>query len=1035
MRFTDIFIKKPILAVVVNLLILLVGLQAVRNLPVQQYPSMESTSITITTRFYGASAEDVRGFVTTPIERSVSAVDGVDYVESASTAGLSTITVRLRLNVESKGALAEVGARLDAVRNQLPPEAEAPSLEITRADRPFASFYLSAVSESMDRMQLTEFLSRQIEPELISVRGVQRAQILGGRAPAMRIWLDPARLAQLGLSPGDVNTALIRNNFISTVGRTQGEAIQVELMTDTDLKSAKEFGDIIVRERDGATVRLRDVAKVELGSEEAFDETAFTGQPAIFVGVWSNPGVNEIELAHRLRAKIEEINTTLPAGTSLILAYDATLYMEAALKEIAKTLAETIAIVAFVVFLFMGSIRTVLVPLVAIPLSLVGAGLFMFMAGFSLNLLTILAIVLAVGLVVDDAIVVVENIERRVREGNTRMQAALLGARELFAPIISMTITLAAVYAPIGFQGGLTGILFREFAFTLAAAVIVSGIVAVTLSPIMSAVLVQETGKQGWWTRWVNARFEAIKRVYGRMLEGILAMPRTVSMLCVGAVIIAPALYLFSPKELAPVEDQSGIFFFVNSAPEASLNYTINGARKVAGKLKELPETKYIWQITMPTGGMGGIQTVPWSERERTTQEMLGELYGRLAMVPQVQIFPALPPSLPGAGQFDVEMVVTSSQEPAELQALAGQLVGHAFQSGLFLYADTDLKFDQPQARITLDRSKLADLGLDPAVAGRELSVLLSGGYVNRFNLGGRSYTVIPQLPDAQREYAEQLLSVQIARPDGSMIPVSSFANIETQVGPRSLNRFQQRNSFRVQGAVVPGVTKEQALSALEAKAREILPAGSGIDYAGESRQIRKEASSLVQTMVLALALIYLVLAAQFASFRDPLIILLGSVPLAIVSALVLTFADLTTINIYSQVGLITLVGLISKNGILIVEFARTLQENGKDKITAIREGAQTRLRPILMTTAATIFGHLPLVFVTGAGAQARNSIGIVLVVGMLVGTVFTLVVVPALYVLVAGKHVKHAEISEEELTKTARVSEKVGPSPTAVPA
>jgi len=1022
MRFTDIFIKKPILAVVVNLLILLVGWRAAMNLPVQQYPSMESTSITITTRFFGASAEDVRGFVTTPIERSVSAVDGVDYVESTSTAGQSLITIRLRLNVESKGALAEVSARLEAVRNQLPPAAEAPAIEITRADRPFASFYLSAVSETMDRVQLTEFISRQIEPELLSVRGVQRAQLLGGRAPAMRIWLDPAKLAQLGLSPGDVDSALARNNFIATVGRTQGDSIQVELLTDTDLRNAKQFADIIVRERDGAAVRLRDVATVELGSEEAFDETAFTGQPAIFIGVWSNPGVNEIELAHRLRAAVEQINTTLPKGTSMILAYDATLYMEAALKEIAKTLAETIGIVALVVFLFMGSLRTVLVPLVAIPLSLVGAAGFMYIAGFSLNLLTILAIVLAVGLVVDDAIVVVENIERRVREGNTRIQAALLGARELFAPIISMTITLAAVYAPIGFQGGLTGILFREFAFTLAAAVVVSGIVAVTLSPIMSAMLVSDAGRQSWWTRWVNARFDSIKRVYGWMLTGILTMPRVVSLLCVGAVITAPALYMFSPKELAPEEDQSGVFLIVNSAPEASLNYTIAGSRNVASVLKELPETKYIWQITTATGGFGGIQTVPWGERTRSTQELVGDLYGRLSQVPQVQVFPALPKSLPGAGNFDVEMIVTSSREPAELQALAGQLVGFAFESGMFLYADTDLKLDQPQARITLDRARLADLGLDPAIAGRELSVLLSGGYVNRFNLDGRSYTVIPQLPDAQRAYAEQLLSVQLARPDGKMIPVSSFAKIESQVGPRSLNRFQQRNSFRVQGAVVPGVTKEQALSALEAKAREILPTGSGIDYAGESRQIRKEASSLVQTMMLALALIYLVLAAQFASFRDPLIILLGSVPLAIVSALVLTFSDLTTINIYSQVGLITLVGLIAKNGILIVEFARTLQEQGKDKITAIREGAQTRLRPILMTTAATIFGHLPLVFVTGAGAQSRNSIGIVLVVGMLVGTVFTLVVVPAIYVLIAGKHVKEDEIEEPSIARVGVV-------------
>ncbi len=1027
MKLTDLFIKRPILAVVVNVVLLIVGIRAAMSLPVQQYPAMASTSIKISTRYFGASAEDVRGFVTTPIERAVASIDGIDYVESKSTPGLSEITIRLKLNEDSTTALAQVSTKLAQVRSQLPFEAESPGVEVTSADRPFASFYLSCQSASLDRMRLTEFISRQVEPMLTSVSGVQRAEVLGGTLPAMRIWLDPQRLAALSLSPSDIENALQRNNFIAAIGQTRSESIQISLVTNTDLKRAEQFQEIIVRDSDDAVVRLKDVATVELGAEEAFTKTSFGGQDAIFLGIWSLPGVNEIELAGRLRTRIGEIQQQLPAGTTLDLAYDATLYMDKAIKEIAKTLVETILIVGVVVFLFMGSVRTVLVPLVAIPLSLLGAAIFMLLAGFSLNLLTILAIVLAVGLVVDDAIVVVENIERRVREGNTRFQAAILGARELFAPVIAMTITLAAVYAPIGFQGGLTGILFKEFAFTLAAAVVVSGIVAVTLSPVMSSVLVHDAGKQGRWTAWVNKRFDALRRGYGWMLDGILHMPKTLALLSVIAILLVPPLYLFSQKELAPVEDQSGVFMFVVGAPESTLDYSERATQQMVEVLRNVPETRHIWQITFPNGGFGGIQTVPWGMRERSTHEILPGLGEQLAMIPSLSVFPNLPPSLPGAGQFDVELVITSDLPPQELQGLARTIMDEGMKAGIFMYSDTDLKIDMPQARIVLDRDKIADLGFDPQLAGRELSVLLSGGYVNRFNLDGRSYTVVPQLPDDQRAFAEQLLSVQVAHPSGTMVPLGAFARIETTVGPRELNRFGQRNAVRINAAVVPGVTKAMGLDAMEKVARENLPSGASIDYLGESRQIRKESSSLVATMGLALVMIYLVLAAQFASFRDPLIILLGSVPLAIASALAITFADLTTVNIYSQVGLITLVGLVSKNGILIVEFARTLQEHGLSKFDAIREASQTRLRPILMTSAATVFGHLPLVFVSGAGAASRNSIGIVLVVGMLLGTVFTLVVVPALYMLIAAKERAHSDDLDAKVDEALRTAKDRG--------
>lgn len=1006
--FTDIFIKRPVLAIVVNLIILAVGWRAISSLPVRQYPRIESSSIVITTPYIGASSETVRGFITTPIERAVSAIDGIDYIESSSAAGFSTITVHLRLNHNSNDALAEISARLNQVRSELPAEAESPSIEIQRTDKPFATFYLSFQSTSLDLTQLTDYLAREVQPELGTIEGVQRAGIEGARNRAMRIWLDNNKLNGYDITPSEVQDALARNNYLAAVGRTKADEMQVDLLTDTDLKTPQEFEQLIVRESEGSIIRLRDVARVELGSEEATAQAGMDGKPAVYVSVWPLPRSNEIEVATRLKEAMKKLEPNLPAGVTMGLAFDGTLYMTNALKEISKTLAETVLIVAIVVFLFMGSLRTVLVPLIAMPVSLVGACLVMLILGFSMNLLTLLALVLAVGLVVDDAIVMVENVERHVREGKTRIEAALIGARELFAPVISMTITLAAVYAPIGFQGGLTGVLFREFAFTLAAAVIVSGIVAITLSPVMSSRLVSESGKEGRFTHFVNNRFDALKRVYSRILNVTLPLRWTMA---AAAVLIAAAaipLYTMSAKELAPTEDEGGIFVIVQSAPESSLEATQRGATQVANSLKSFDETSYVWSVTMMNTGFGGVQTVPWKERNRTTSEMLPEAYGRVSSIPGVRAFPVLPKPLPGAGQFDVEMVITSNDSSEQMLQYAGQLMGKAYESGKFLYVDPDLKIDLPQTRLVIDRERVADMGLDLATVGRDLAVMLSGGYVNRFNFDGRSYKVIPQLADKDRLTPEQLLQLKVRTADGGLVSAASFVKLETTAAPRTLNRFQQRNSVKLSGGVMNGVTKEEGLATLEQAAREILPPGYSIDYAGESRQLRTEGATLAVTLGFALGLIYLVLAAQFGSFRDPLIVLLGSVPLAISGALVFTFLDLTTINIYSQVGLITLVGLVAKNGILIVEFANTLQEQGYDKISAAKEAATTRLRPILMTSVATVLGHFPLVLVTGAGAEARNSIGIVLVAGMTISTLFTLFVVPSIYVLIAANKTVH---------------------------
>jgi multidrug efflux pump len=1016
--FTDIFIRHPVLAIVVNVALVLVGWRALTTLPVQQYPDIESSSVVITTAYVGASAETVRGFLTTPIERAASSIGGVDYVESTSRAGVSTVTVHLKLNYSSTAALAEVTARLQQVRSELPPGAEAPSVDIQRADRPYATFYLGFTSDRRSIPEITDWLVRTLQPQLATLEGIQRVSVEGGQQIAMRVWIDPDRLAALNLTPGDVHAALQRNNYLAAVGQTKGEVVQVNLLANTDLRTRDEFANLIVTERAGAIVRLSDVADVELGAEEANFVARYNDKESVYLGVWPLIGSNEIEVAGALREEMARLTSTLPPDIEMRLVYDGTQFMRDALGEISKTLAETMLIVSFAVFLFMGSIRTALVPLIAMPVSLVGAALVMLAFGFSLNLLTMLAIVLSVGLVVDDAIVVVENVERHVRLGKSRIEAALDGARELIGPIIAMTITLAVVYAPIGFQGGMTGSLFLEFAITLAAAVVVSGVVALTLSPVMSSRLVHPHGKEGKLTAFVNRGFASVRDRYARLLDGALRIRWALVLAALIVMVSAWPLHMFSRRELAPVEDQSHISLFFEAAPDASLAAVKNEALPLIQTIRSFPETEFMWSLSASWGGFGGLVAKDWKKRDRTTGEMFGEVYGAVSQVTGLRVFPRLDPPLPTPGQYDVELVLQSDQPVEQILETAHGVVNAGWQSGKFLYVDTDLKMDLPEARVVLDRERIADLGLDLASVGRELGTLLGGNYVNRFNFYDRSYKVIPQLGLENRATLGPLLDLKIRTPNGDLVPVSSFTTIETSTAPRALTRFQQRNAVRVFGAVQPGVTKEEGLRVLERAVASAGDVGVIFDYAGESRQIRREGRALTQTLVFSLVLIYLVLAAQFRSFRDPLIVLVGSVPLAISGALVFSFLDLTTINIYSQLGLITLVGLIAKNGILIVEFANKLQEKGLEKMAAIREASLTRLRPVLMTSAATVFGHLPLVLVTGPGAEARNSIGTVLVSGMIVGSFFTLFIVPVFYSLIAVE--RQPSLADETLEHTS---------------
>lgn len=1002
MKITDLFVKRPVLAIVVNLVILIAGLQAIRSLSVRQYPRSDIAVIRVTTAYIGANADLVRGFITTPLERVIASADGIDYMESSSAQGLSTITVHLQLNYDTNAALTQVQSKVAQVRNDLPPEAEAPVIELETADNQFAAMYLGFASANLDQNQITDYLTRVVQPKLSAISGVQRAEILGDRTFAMRVWLKPEKMAALGISPSHVRDALARNNYLSALGRTKGSMVSVNLVANTDLSTPEEFRQLVVKEEGGTVVRLGEIADVVLGAENYEEDVRFNGQTATFMGVWVLPTANSLDVISEVRKTMPEIQAQLPAGMTAGIPYDSTLYIRDAIDEVVQTLTETLLIVVLVIFLFLGSMRSVAIPVVAIPISLVGAVFLMMAAGFTINLLTLLAIVLAVGLVVDDAIVMVENVERHLHAGQPPVQAALQAARELIGPIVAMTITLAAVYAPVGIQGGLTGALFREFAFTLAGAVIVSGVVALTLSPMMGSRLLRAGDTEKGFAGMINRHFEAVRRFYQRSLDWTLRDRPVVLALWVIVVVLIVPFYMFSSKELAPSEDQGVVFSVVQGAPNATLDQTKLFAAQVHDVYRSFPETDSIFQITFPTGGFGGMVTKPWSERKKSTDQLLLEVMDPLARIAGVRVIPMTPAPLPGGGDFPVDLVIASTAEPERLSEFANQLVGKAFASGLFIFADADLKFDQPQAEVVFNRDKVRSLGVDLSQAGQDLSTLLGGDYVNRFSIQGRSYKVIPQLKRSERLTPDQLAKIHVTGPEGRLVPLSTFAGLRTSTEPRELKRFQQLNAVRIQGVIPPPVSLDQALSFLETEAKAILPQGFTLDYAGESRQLRVEGSKFLATFLLSAILIYLVLAAQFESFRDPFIILAGSVPLALSGALLFSFLGFTTLNIYSQVGLITLVGLVSKNGILIVEFANTLQEAGRDKLAAIIEAAGTRLRPILMTTAATVVGHMPLVFASGPGAGARNSIGIMLVTGMIIGTFFTLFVVPAIYLAVA---------------------------------
>lgn len=1010
-RWLDIFSTKPILAIVISLTIFLVGLRAYSNIPVLQFPQIASASIQITTPYIGASAEVVQGFVTDPIERAASTVPGVDYVDSATTPGLSRVTVWLNLNVDSAKALAELSARIDQIRFELPAGAEDPAIQVVRADRPFAVFYLtvdfSDADDRITRTEATDYLTRQVVPELSTIPGVQRVGIEGARAPAMRIWLNLNQLQALNISAAQVAQALRANNLLATLGQTENNEQRLSLVTATNLADTFEFEQLVVAQRNDSIIRLTDIARVELGEDEGQDAARLDYDTVLYLSVWPVPGANEIQIGDEVYQRVAKINQVLPQGMQIKDGYDGTLYMRSALSEILGTLAETILIVGLVVLFMMGSLRTALVPLVTIPISILGALAAIHWMGFSLNLLTVLAIVLSVGLVVDDAIVVVENVGRHMRNGMGRIEAALISSRQLFAPVVVTTVVLAAVYAPIGILGGLTGALFKEFAFTLAIAVILSCVVAVTLSPIMSAYSNPEQGREGRLTNWVNLRFDWLQRIYGGYLQWSLTWRNQIIFMVVFISLLSVPFYLVSLKELAPTEDQASISVIVEAPPEASLAYSVEHMDTIVDTLSTIEGSTFMWQLVNPGATFGGMEFVEPDERERKIQDIYWDAFFLLNTVPGLKAFPVLDSALPTAGNFAVELVVQSTDSHADMQRYVDEILAEANATGEFLFVDSDLKIDLPLARIRFDKNKIAQYGLTVAEVTEQLSTLLSGNFVNRFDQLGKAYRVIPMVEEQSQRSLEQVLQLPVDIGQGQTVTFSDFAHIEMEVGPRVLSKFQQKNAFRIFAGTRPDITKEAGLSRLEEIARRIIPSDYSLDYAGESREIRRDGNQLEDVLLLAIVFVFLVLAIQFNSFRDPLVVLLGSVPVALSAALMFTFLDFTTINIYSQVGFITLVGLVAKNGILIVEFAKHMQRQGAAKFEAITEAAQTRLRPVLMTTAATVLGHLPLLLVTGAGAEARNSIGIILVAGMFLGTLLTLFSLPTLYMLLAKEHNK----------------------------
>ncbi|MFP3977139.1 efflux RND transporter permease subunit [Marinobacter sp. KMM 10035] len=1007
MRFTDIFVHRPVLATVVSLLILLLGVRAAMEMEIRQYPELESTTVTVTTAYPGASSDLIKGFITTPLQQAIAEASGIDYLTSTSSQGLSTIQAKMNLNYDANAALAEIQAKVASQRNVLPAEAQDPVITSTTGDST-ALMYIAFYSEDLDVPQITDYLTRVVQPRIQALAGVGKANILGSPF-ALRIWLDPERLAAVDMTPTEVVAKLRANNYQAAVGNTKGTYTEISMTSDTDVSDPNEFRNLVVKEKSGTQIRLQDIARVELGSQ-TYDKLAlYKGKQATFVAVDLAPGANPLTVAGLVKDDLPDIESQLPAGMNVRLAYDASDFIEDSINEVIRTLIEAMGIVLVVVFLCLGSIRASIVPSVAVPLSLIGGAFIMLMFGFSLNLLTLLSMVLAIGLVVDDAIIMVENIHRHIAEGESRFDAALHGAREMAVPIIAMTTTLVAVYAPIGFMGGLVGSLFTEFAFTLAGTVVISGIIALTLSPMLSGMVLKPHGSPGKFETLVENTFNSIASGYKAILGSLM---QTKSVVVFFALVVLGSIYfmvMMSQNELAPTEDQ-GILFYQGLAPQtATMKYLTEHGSEVQNRIATVPgyqEDFMIIGITAPNAVFGGFKMEPWSKRDISQFEVQPQLDAELKHVTGLQTAAFAMPALPGSGGgLPFQFVVTTGSSYEQLDQVADELLGKAMGSGNFMFLKKSINFDRPVTRIKVDRDRVADLGLSMQDVGQSLSSMLGGGYINRFSMEGRSYQVIPQVDQEFRLDEQALNDYYIRSGKGDLVPLGSVVSFEHGVEPSDRTQFNQQNSLTLEGVVMPGVSAGAAMDYIEATADEVFPQGFTYDYTGQSRQLANQGSALIVTFFLSLLVIYLVLAAQFESWRDPIIILV-SVPMSVAGAMAFIVLGFATMNIYTQVGLITLIGVVSKNGILIVEFANLLQrDKGLSKVEAVIEAAAIRLRPIIMTSLALIFAMVPLLIAAGPGAESRFAIGLTITAGLGIGTLFTIFVLPAFYILLARDH------------------------------
>ncbi|WP_312424370.1 MexW/MexI family multidrug efflux RND transporter permease subunit [Serratia sp. (in: enterobacteria)] len=1007
MTFTDLFVRRPVLALVVSTLILLFGALALSKLPIRQYPLLENSTITISTDYPGASSELMQGFVTQPIAQAVSSVEGVDYLSSSSVQGRSVVTVRMALNRDSTQALTEVMAKVNQVRYKLPEQAYDPVIERS-AGEATAVAYVGFSSKTLSTPALSEYLTRVVEPMFTTIDGVAKVEVFGGQKMAMRLWLDSDRLAGRGLTAADVADAVRRNNYQAAPGKVKGQYVVANVRVNTDLTSVEEFRNLVVRNDGNGLVRLKDVGTVELGAAATETSALMDGEPAVFLGVFPTPTGNPLVIVDGIRHLMPAIDKMQPPGVKMALAFETARFIQASIDEVVHTLLEALAIVVAVIYLCLGSLRTVLIPVVTIPLSILGAAGLMLAFGFSVNLLTLLAMVLAIGLVVDDAIVVVENVHRHIEEGKTPLAAAMIGAREVAGPVIAMTLTLAAVYAPIGLMGGLTGALFREFALTLAGAVVVSGVVALTLSPVMSSLLLPAKQSEGRVAHAAEWFFGGLTRRYARALDFSLHHRWLTGTLALLVMISLPLLYLMPQRELAPTEDQAIVLTAIKAPQQANLNYVERFAYKLDEVYNRMPETESRWIINGSDGtasGIGGINLTLWQARQRSASAVQADLQRAVNDVEGTSIFAFQLPALPGStGGLPVQMVLRTPQDYPQLYRTLEEVKQNARNSGLFMVVDSDLDYNNPLAEVHIDRAKANSLGIRMSDIGESLAVLVGENYLNRFGMDGRAYDVIPQSLREQRLTPQALARQYVRAQDNTLVPLSTVVSVAVKVEPNKLTQFNQQNAATLQAIPAPGVSMGEAVAFLERQANA-LPAEFSHDWQGDSRQYTQEGSALAFAFLAALVIIYLVLAAQYESLTDPLIILI-TVPLSICGALLPLALGYATMNIYTQVGLVTLIGLISKHGILMVEFANELQmHQGLTRRAAILQAAQIRLRPVLMTTGAMVFGLIPLLFASGAGAASRFGLGLVIVSGMLVGTLFTLFVLPTVYTLLARDH------------------------------